>query len=363
YKTGDKWVIYPMYDFAHPLEDYIEKITHSICTLEFEDHRPLYEWLLQALNFKVYPRQIEFARLNLSFTVMSKRKLLQLVQEKFVSGWDDPRMPTIAGLRRRGYTPSAIWNFCERIGVAKANSVVDIALLEYCVREDLNMKATRVMAVLRPLKIVLINYPDDKTEYVEAENNPENPEMGKRPLPFSKIIYIEQEDFKENPPKKYFRLSPGKEIRLKYAYYIKCENVIKDDSGNIIEVQCSYDPETKGGWSKDGRKVLGTSHWVSAAHCIDAEVRLYENLFTKSNPDDAEENQDFKSNLNPDSLTVLKGCKLEPSLMNAGTADRFQFLRQGYFCVDAKDSAQNNLAFNRIVALKDTWAKIEKKQQ
>ncbi|HPP87272.1 MAG TPA: glutamine--tRNA ligase/YqeY domain fusion protein [bacterium] len=362
YRTGKKWVIYPMYDFAHPLEDYIERITHSICTLEFEDHRPLYDWVLQSLNLKECPKQIEFARLNLSYTVMSKRKLLELVENKYVSGWDDPRLPTIAGLRRRGYTPSAIQTFCEKIGVAKANSVVDISLLEHCIREDLRYTAQRVMAVLRPLKVVLTNYPDDKVEWVEAENNPENTEMGNRKLPFTKILYIEQDDFRENPPKKYFRLSPGKEIRLKYAYYIKCVDVIKDSAGNIIELRCTYDPDTKGGWSQDGRKVLGTAHWVSAQYAVDAEVRLYDNLFTKPNPDDVEEGQDYKVNINPKSLEILKNCKLEMSLKTAKIDDRFQFLRQGYFCIDRVDSTPENLVFNRIAALRDSWAKIEKNQ-
>lgn len=359
HRTGDKWCIYPMYDFAHPLSDAIEGITHSICTLEFEDHRPLYEWLLEAVNIESPPKQIEFARLNLSHTVMSKRKLRQLVEQGYVSGWDDPRMPTISGLRRRGYTPEAIRDFCERIGVAKAYSVVDIALLEHCVREDLNARAPRVMAVLRPLKVVIENYPEDRVEMLDAENNPENPGMGSRKVPFSRELYIEQGDFLEDPPKKFFRLAPGREVRLKHAYIIKCEKVVKDEkTGEIVELRCTYDPETRSGLSPAGRKVKGTLHWVSASHAVKAEVRLYDHLFTKENPD---EDDDFKAGLNPNSLEILDSCLVEPSLADAKPENRYQFLRQGYFCVDP-DSTHDKLVFNRIVSLKDTWAKIQKSQ-
>jgi glutaminyl-tRNA synthetase len=360
HRTGDKWNIYPMYDFAHGLSDSIEKITHSICTLEFEDHRPLYDWFLDEL--KVYhPQQIEFARLNLSFTVLSKRKLLKLVQEKHVSGWDDPRMPTISGLKRRGYTPESIRDFCERIGVAKRDSMVDIALLEHCLREDLNKRAQRVMAVLRPLKVVITNYPEDQIEELEFINNPEDKSMGTRKVPFSRVIYIEKDDFREDPPKKFFRLSPGREIRLRYAYYITCVDIIKDqNTGEIIELHCTYDPQTRGGWSPDGRKVKGTLHWVSASHAIKAEVRLYDHLFIKSDPNEVEEETDFSSNLNPDSLEIITSCRLESSLVNTLSGMRYQFERQGYFCVDSVDSSPNNLVFNRTVSLRDTWAKIEK---
>jgi len=362
HRTGNTWCIYPMYDFAHPLSDAIEGITHSICTLEFEDHRPLYDWFLDTLGVECHSRQIEFARLNLSYTVMSKRKLRALVEKGYVSGWDDPRMPTISGLRRRGYTPESIRDFCERIGVAKTNSMVDIALLEHCVREDLNRRAPRVMAVLNPLKVVIDNYPDDQVEWFDAVINPEDPESGTRKIPFSKVIYIEREDFQENPPKKFYRLSPGKEIRLQHAYYIKCVDVVKDQqTGEILEIHCTYDPETRGGWSSDGRKVKGTSHWVSASHALKAEVRLYEHLFTKENPEEVEEGQDFLVNLNPNSLKVLTDCLVEPSLKDAKVGDRFQFLRQGYFCVD-KDSKDGMLVFNRIVSLKDSWAKIQKNE-
>ena len=362
HRTGNTWCIYPMYDFAHPLSDAIEGITHSICTLEFEDHRPLYDWFLDTLGVECHSRQIEFARLNLSYTVMSKRKLRALVEKGYVSGWDDPRMPTISGLRRRGYTPESIRDFCERIGVAKTNSMVDIALLEHCVREDLNTRAPRVMAVLNPLKVVIDNYPDDQVEWFDAVINPEDPESGTRKIPFSKVIYIEREDFQENPPKKFYRLSPGKEIRLQHAYYIKCVDVVKDQqTGEILEIHCTYDPETRGGWSSDGRKVKGTSHWVSASHALKAEVRLYEHLFTKENPEEVEEGQDFLVNLNPNSLKVLTDCLVEPSLKDAKVGDRFQFLRQGYFCVD-KDSKDGMLVFNRIVSLKDSWAKIQKNE-
>ncbi len=362
HRTGDQWCIYPMYDWAHGLEDSIEGITHSICTLEFEDHRPLYDWFLDQLDV-YHPRQIEFARLNLSFTVMSKRKLLDLVKTSVVSGWNDPRMPTIAGLRRRGFTPESIRNFSEIIGVAKRESIVDLALLEYCLREDLNKRVSRVMAVLNPLKVIIDNYPQGKVEWLEAENNPEDPGMGTRKIPFSRVLYIEQEDFREDPPKKYFRLSPGREIRLKHAYYITCTRVIKDNiTGKITELHCSYDPETKGGWSNDGRKVLGTSHWVSADHAIQAEVRLYENLFTVPNPGDEKEDGDLKSHLNPSSLVTLSQCQLEPGLKAAKPEDRFQFLRQGYFCLD-EESTPVKLIFNRTVTLRDTWAKIEKKNK
>ena len=359
HRTKSKWRIYPTYDWAHGLEDSIEKITHSICTLEFEDHRPLYDWYLEHL--KIYhPQQIEFARLNLNYTVMSKRKLLQLVEEKYVSGWDDPRMPTICGLRRRGYTSEAIRTFCDRIGVAKRDSTVDIALLEHCLREDLNKRTPRVMAVLRPLRVVIDNYPQGKVEELEAVNNPEDETMGTRKIPFSQVIYIEQDDFREVPPKGFFRLAPGNEVRLKHAYIIKCEQVVKDEkTGKIIELHCTYDPETKSGGAKSGRKVKSTLHWVSASHCLDAEARLYDHLFTKPNPDQTEEGQDFKTNLNPNSLEVLTSCKVELSLKNAQPGNRYQFLRLGYFCVDS-DSTVGKLIFNRTVTLQDDWAKIEK---
>jgi glutaminyl-tRNA synthetase len=360
HRTGDKWCIYPMYDFAHPLSDAIEGITHSICTCEFEDHRPLYDWVLEACKIKNPPRQIEFARLNLSHTVMSKRKLRQLVEEGYVRGWDDPRMPTISGLRRRGYTPEAIRDFCERIGVAKANSIVDIAMLEHCIREDLNLRAPRVMAVLRPLRVVIENYPADQVEMLDAENNPENPGMGSRQIPFSRVIYIERDDFMEDPPKKFFRLAPGREVRLKHAYIIKCERVVKDEqTGEIIELRCTYDPATRSGMATETRKVKGTLHWVSAAHAVEAEVRLYDHLFLKESPD---EDEDFKANLNPNSLETLTGCMVEPGLASAAPGSRYQFLRQGYFSVDP-DTSGNKPVFNRIVSLKDTWAKIQKAQE
>jgi glutaminyl-tRNA synthetase len=359
HRTGDKWCIYPMYDFAHGQSDSIEGITHSICTLEFEDHRPLYDWFIEQLHIH-HSQQIEFARLNLSHTIMSKRKLLQLVEEGHCKGWDDPRMPTIAGLRRRGYTPSAIRDFCERIGVAKNYTVVDIALLEHCIREDLNLRAQRVMAVLRPLKLVIDNYNEDQIEELDAENNPEDTTMGTRKIPFSRVLYIERDDFKEEPPKKWFRLAPGSEVRLKHAYIIKCEQVIKNQTGEIVELHCSYDPETKSGMPKAERKVKGTLHWVSAAHSIPAEVRLYDHLFLKIIPDEVEEGEaDFKANLNPNSLEVLTSCWIEPSLENAKPGARYQFLRLGYFCVDP-DSSDDRLVFNRTVSLHDTWAKIEK---
>ena len=364
HRTGDEWCIYPMYDFAHCLSDSIEGITHSICTLEFEDNRALYDWILDQLKVDCHPQQIEFARLNLSHTVLSKRKLLELVEGGYASGWDDPRMPTISGFRRRGYTPEAIRNFCERIGVAKSNSVVDIALLEHCIREDLNLRAPRVMAVLRPLRVVIDNYPEGKVEQLDAENNPEDPSMGRRKIPFSRVVYIEQDDFRENPPEKFFRLTPGREVRLKHAYYVKCDRVVKDKgTGQVAEVHCRYDPETRGGWSQDGRKVRGTLHWVSAAHALEAEVRLYDHLFTKRDPYDVEEGSDFKDNINPNSLEKLTSCLVEPSLAGARPGTRYQFLRQGYFCVDSVDSRDGAPVFNRIVSLRDSWAKIERAQK
>ena len=361
HRTAGKWCIYPTYDWAHGLEDSVEKITHSICTLEFENHRPLYDWFLDQLGV-FHPQQIEFARLNLSYTVMSKRKLLQLVQEGLVSGWDDPRMPTISGMRRRGYSPEAIRNFCKVIGVNKFNSTVDIALLKHCVREDLNKMSPRVMAVLRPLKLIIDNYPEDKVEQMEAINNPEEPGAGTRKVPFSRELYIEREDFMEEPPKKFYRLAPGREVRLRYAYFVTCTDVVKDKSGKIIELHCSYDPATRGGDAPDGRKVKSTLHWVSAPHAIEASVRLYENLFVKENPDDVPEGKDFKSNLNPKSLEVLTSCQVEPSLADAGPLSRFQFERLGYFCVDP-DSSAERLIFNRTVTLRDPWAKIQKAQK
>jgi glutaminyl-tRNA synthetase len=362
HRTGDKWCIYPMYDFAHPIEDCVENITHSLCTLEFEDHRPLYDWVVNNVDLDAKPRQIEFARLNLAYTLMSKRKLLQLVEEGHVSGWNDPRMPTLSGLRRRGYTPASIRSFCEKIGIAKTNSLVDFALLEHCIREDLNSGAPRVMAVLRPLKVIIDNYPEDMTEWFEAENNPENPDMGTRKVPFSKVIYIEQDDFMEDPPKKFFRLAPGREVRLKNAYFIKCESVVKDkDTGEITELHCTYDAETRGGNAPDGRKVRGTLHWVSASHAVNAEVRMYDHLFKVPEPGDVEEGEDYRKNLNPNSLEVLSNCKLEPGLVNAASGSRYQFLRMGYFCVDNVDSTKDALVFNRIVGLKDSWAKIANK--
>ncbi|MGE5381233.1 MAG: glutamine--tRNA ligase/YqeY domain fusion protein [Methylocystaceae bacterium] len=361
HRTGDDWCIYPMYDYAHPLSDALEAITHSICTLEFEDHRPLYDWVLENVDYGKEqlgrPRQIEFARLNISYTVMSKRKLRELVESGYVSGWDDPRMPTISGLRRRGYTPGSIRDFCERIGVAKRNSMVDIALLEHCIREDLNVHASRVMAVLKPLKLIIDNYPANTVEWLETENNPEAPEMGKRKLPFTRELYIEQEDFMENPPKKFFRLIPGGEVRLKSAYIIKCVSVIKDETtGEIKEVHCTYDPDTRSGGAESGRKVKGTLHWVSASYAVKSEVRLYDQLFTVENPD---EEEDYKTRLNRESLIVYSDCWVEPSLAEARNGDRFQFLRQGYFVVDP-DSTLGHMVFNRIVSLKDSWAKMQK---
>jgi glutaminyl-tRNA synthetase len=363
HRTGNRWCIYPMYDFAHGQCDSIEGITHSICTLEFEDHRPLYDWFLDELEI-YHPRQIEFARLNLSRTVMSKRKLLELVREGHVTGWDDPRMPTLSGLRRRGYTPESIRNFCERIGVAKRDSMVDAALLEHCLREDLNKKAPRVMAVLRPLRVVIDNYPEGRVEELEALNNPEDPAAGTRKVPFSRVLYIEEEDFMEVPPKKYYRLSPGREVRLRYAYFIKCVDVVKDPStGEVVEVHCTYDPLTKGGDAPDGRKVLATLHWVSAGHAIPAEVRLYEHLFTKTDPNEGEEGLDYKTSLNPKSLEVLRSCKLEPSLAGASPGSRYQFERLGYFCADTRDWEPGNPVFNRAVTLRDEWAKIQRTEQ
>ncbi len=352
HRTGDAWCIYPMYDYAHPISDSIEGITHSICTLEFEDHRPLYDWVLDALGI-FQPQQIEFARLNLTNTVMSKRKLRELVEQQYVSGWDDPRMPTISGLRRRGYTPSAIRDFCERIGVAKSNSIVDVSLLEHCIREDLNTKAARVMAVLKPLKVVIENYPDGMVEELEAENNPESPEMGTRKVLFSKVIYIEQDDFMEDPPKKFFRLRPGQEVRLKHAYIIQCEQVIKNEAGEIVELRCTYDPTTKSGESGSSRKVKGVLHWVSAEHAIPAEVRLYDYLLLDDQTNEGE------YNINPDSLVTLSAAMVEPSLLQAKPGDKFQFLRQGYFCMD-RDSQPGKPVFNQIVGLRDTWAKLQK---
>jgi glutaminyl-tRNA synthetase len=366
-RTGDQWCIYPMYDWAHGLEDSIEKITHSICTLEFENHRPLYDWFIDAINENrpeqiAHPQQIEFARLNLNYTVMSKRKLLQLVQENVVSGWDDPRMPTIQGLRRRGYSPQSIRNFCKKIGVNKFNSTVDVALLEHCLRDDLNKTSLRVMAVLDPVKVVITNYPEGQSEELDAINNPEDESAGMRKVPFSRELYIELADFMENPPKKFFRLAPGREVRLRYAYFVTCSDVIKDADGNITEIHCTYDPATKGGDSPDGRKVKATLHWVSANHAIDAEVRQYDHFFTKEKPEDTDQGKDFKSNINPESLKVLKDCRVEPSLAGVKALDRFQFERLGYFCVDP-DTAEGNLVFNRTVTLRDTWAKIQKQQK
>ena len=359
HRTGDAWCIYPMYDFTHGLSDALEGVTHSICTLEFEDHRPLYDWFLDALDTPCHPQQIEFARLNLSHTVMSKRKLLALVEQGLVNGWDDPRMPTLSGLRRRGYTPEAIREFCERIGVARRDSTVDIALLEYCIREDLNRRAPRVMAVLKPLRLVIDNYPVGESEELDAVNNPEDASMGTRKVPFSKVLYIERDDFREDPPKKFFRLAPGREVRLRYAYYVTCVDVVKDEHGEVVEVHCTYDPATRGGGSPDGRRVKATLHWVSAAHAISAEVRVYDHLFAKAAPEDVPEGEDFTAALNPHSLEALTGCQVEPSLANTNIGTRYQFERQGYFCTDV-DSTPDRLVFNRTVPLRDTWAKIAK---
>jgi len=361
HRTGNKWCIYPMYDFAHGESDSIEGITHSICTLEFEDHRPLYDWYVEQLGI-YHPQQIEFDRLNITYTLLSKRKLLALVQNKLVSGWDDPRMPTISGLRRRGYTPEAIRNFANRVGVSKTNGTTELGLLEYFLREDLNKRAPRVMAVLRPLRLVIDNYPEGQVEQMEAVNNPEDESMGSRTVPFSRVLYIEQDDFREDPPKQYFRLAPGREVRLRYGYFVTCTSVVKDAAGQVTEIHCTYDPATRGGNAPDGRKVKSTIHWVSAEHAIDAEVRLYETLFTTEDPNQVEEGQDFTANLNPHSLEVLNGAKLEPSLREAKSGAGYQFERLGYFSVDP-DTTPEKLVFNRTVALRDTWAKIEKKSE
>jgi glutaminyl-tRNA synthetase len=360
HRTGDEWCIYPMYDYAHPLSDALERITHSLCTLEFEDHRPLYDWCVNHLIGGDKPRQIEFARLNLNYTVMSKRKLLQLVQQRHVAGWDDPRMPTISGLRRRGYTPESIRDFCARIGLAKKENVIDVAQLENSVREDLNKRALRVMAVVRPLKVVITNYPEGQSEEVEVVNNPEDPAAGTRKVPFSRELFIEQDDFREDPPKKFFRLSPGKEVRLRSAYFITCTEVVKNADGEIVELRCTYDPATRGGDAPDGRRVKATLHWVSAAHAIPVEVRLYDRLFTAADPEDVGEGKTFLDVLNPASLEVLRGCQAEPGLASARPGDRLQFERLGYFCVDP-DSRPGALVFNRTVSLRDTWAKIEQR--
>jgi glutaminyl-tRNA synthetase len=362
YRTSNKWVIYPMYDFAHCLSDSLERITHSICTLEFENNRPLYDWFLDELKVEYHPQQIEFARLNLSYTVLSKRRLIELVENGNVSGWDDPRMPTLAGMRRRGYTPEAIRNFCERIGVAKNDSIIDMALLEHCVRDDLNEKAPRVMAVLRPLQVVIDNYPEGKIEEFNCPYHPQNPEMGSRKVPFSRELFIEQEDFMENPPKKFYRLAPGKEVRLRYGYFIKCVSVVKDpNTGEVAEIHCTYDPETRSGFAPDGRKVDATVHWVSAAHSLPAEVRLYDRLFRVPNP--MAEGSDYMEHLNSKSLEIIRECRVEPSLANAGPGSRFQFERTGYFCVDPVDSSGKALVFNRTATLRDTWAKISEKEK
>ncbi len=361
HRTGNKWCIYPLYDYAHGQSDSIERVTHSLCTLEFEDHWPLYNWFIQQLG--IFPsRQIEFDRLNLTYTLLSKRKLLQLVQEGRVCGWDDPRMPTLGGIRRRGYTPEAVRNFCGAIGVSKTNGSIELAMLEHFVREDLNKRVPRVMVVLRPLKIVIDNYPQNQIEEMDAVNNPEDASAGTRKVPFSRVLYIEQDDFREEPPKGYFRLSPGREVRLRYGYFITCKSVVKNDKGEVVEVHSTYDPATRGGNAPDGRKVKSTIHWVSAAKAIDAEVRIYENLFTKENPNEVEEGQDFAANLNPNSLEVIADAKVEPSLAGAAAGSRYQFERLGYFCVDP-DAEAGKLVFNRTVALKDTWAKVEKKQR
>ncbi|MFY9703267.1 MAG: glutamine--tRNA ligase/YqeY domain fusion protein [Terriglobales bacterium] len=361
HRTGNKWCIYPMYDYAHGQSDSIERVTHSMCTLEFEDHRPLYNWFIQQLG--IFPsQQFEFDRLSLTYTLLSKRKLLKLVQEKYVNGWDDPRMPTLSGIRRRGYPAEAIRNFCAAIGVSKTSGSLELAMLEHYIREDLNKRAPRVMAVLRPLKIVIDNYPEGQTEEVDAVNNPEDESAGKRKVPFSKVLYIEQDDFREDPPKQYYRLSPGREVRLRYGYFITAKSVVKNDKGEVVEVHCTYDPATRGGNAPDGRKVKSTIHWVSAAHAVDAEVRIYDKLFTKEDPNQLEDGQEFTANLNPNSLEVIAQAKLEPSLANAPVEARYQFERLGYFCVDP-DSKPGRPVFNRTVALKDTWAKVEKKSE
>ena len=361
HRTGDKWCIYPMYDFTHCLSDMLEEITHSLCTLEFENNRALYDWVLDTLDTPCHPQQIEFARLNINFTVMSKRKLLQLVDENHVSGWDDPRMLTISGLRRRGYTPASIRNFCDGIGIGKRGSWIDMGVLENAVRDDLNVQAPRVLGVLRPLKVVITNYPEEQIEELEAQNHPQNPEMGSRMVPFCREIYVEETDFMEDAPRKFFRLSVGREVRLRYAYLIICREVIKDEEGKVIELRCTYDPETRGGSAPDGRKVKGTIHWVSARHALQAEVRLYDRLFSVENPD-MDKEKDFKEFVNPDSLEILENSMLEPSLKEATTADRFQFERQGYFCLDNRDSTPDAPVFNRIVTLRDSWAKLKKKK-
>src|SRR5579871_4102640 len=361
HRTGSKWCIYPMYDYAHGQSDSIEGITHSICTLEFEDHRPLYDWYVEQLGI-YHPQQIEFDRLNLTYTLLSKRKLLQLVQQKLVSGWNDPRMPTISGLRRRGYTPEAIRSFCRRVGVSKTNGTTELGLLEYFLREDLNKRALRAMAVLKPLRVVIENYPEGQVEQMEAVNNPEDAGAGTRTVPFSKVLYIEQDDFREDPPKQYFRLTPGREVRLRYGYFVTCTGVVKDGAGEVIEVHCTYDPATKGGNAPDGRKVKSTIHWVSAAHAADAEVRVYETLFTREDPNEVEEGKEFTDYLNPQSLEIVSGCKLEPSLAGAAPGSSYQFERLGYFCVDP-DTSPEKMVFNRTVALRDTWAKIENKEK
>ena len=359
HRTGNKWCIYPMYDFAHGQSDSIEHVTHSVCTLEFEDHRPLYNWFIEQLG--IFPsQQLEFDRLGLTYTLLSKRKLLQLVQGKHVTGWDDPRMPTLSGMRRRGYTPEAIRNFCAAIGVSKTNGTLELAMLEHFVREDLNKRAPRVMAVLRPLKVVIDNYPEGHVDEVEAVNNPEDESAGKRKLPFSKVLYIEQDDFREDPPKQYYRLSPGREVRLRYGFFITAKSVVKNDQGEVVEVHCTYDPATRGGNAPDGRKVKSTIHWVSAAHAVDAEARIYDKLFSKEDPNQVEQGQEFTANLNPGSLEVIANAKMEPSLANAPVEGRYQFERLGYFCVDP-DSKPGQPVFNRTVALKDTWAKVEKR--
>jgi glutaminyl-tRNA synthetase len=361
HRTGDKWCIYPLYDYAHGQSDSIEGVTHSMCTLEFQDHRPLYDWFIEQLG--IFPsKQYEFDRLNLTYTILSKRKLLKLVEDGHVSGWTDPRMPTLSGIRRRGYTAEAIRNFCAQVGVSKTNGITQLAMLEHHVREDLNRHASRVMAVLRPLRVVIDNYPDNLVEELDAVNNPEDESAGTRKVPFSKVLYIEQEDFREDPPKQYFRLAPGREVRLRYAYFITCREVVRDASGNVVELHCTYDPQTRGGNAPDGRKVKSTIHWVSAAHAVDGEARLYETLFTRENPNDAPEGQDFTAYLNPNSLETLTGCKVEPSLRDAAVGGRYQFERLGYFCVDP-DSVAGRPVFNRTVALRDTWAKIERRGQ
>ena len=359
HRTGDKWCIYPMYDYTHGECDSIERITHSICTLEFEDHRPLYDWYVEQLGI-YHPQQIEFDRLNLTYTLLSKRRLLTLVEGGYVGGWDDPRMPTLSGIRRRGYTPEAIRNFCANVGVSKTNGSTELALLEHYVREDLNRRAPRVMAVLRPLRVVIENYPEAQVDWLDAVNNPEDPSAGTRTVPFSRVLYIEQDDFREDPPKQYFRLSPGREVRLRYGYFITCTGVVKNAQGEVVEVRCTYDPATRGGNAPDGRKVKSTIHWVSAGHAIDAQARLYDNLFVKENPNETAEGQDFTANLNPHSLETLTGCKLEPGLAGAAAGSRFQFERLGYFCADP-DSAPGKPVFNRTASLRDTWAKIQKR--